>query len=186
MCYISLNKKLFEIDEIAENVRMFQMFGNNLQFPTQKLKERIVRESERRRSEKVLLLDGEAGRTRSQSRTRLKDLDDPEWKPVTAKSCLSSTAAVAPLADDHVTTFLVTVPHVKRKSSSARVKIETTMRSDAGSTAPTGSERVKLTSAIPTCETCLMIDTHVRAEASVQEDLIKPHRRTQRWQQRNS
>ena len=33
------------------------------------------------------------------------------------------------------------------------------MRSDAGSTAPTGSERVKLTSEIPTCETCLMIDT---------------------------
>ena len=26
------------------------------------------------------------------------------------------------------------------------------MRSDAGSTAPTGSERVKLTSEIPTCE----------------------------------
>ena len=36
------------------------------------------------------------------------------------------------------------------------------MRSDAGSTAPTGSKRVKLKS-----------ETHVRAEASVQEDLIK-------------
>ena len=33
------------------------------------------------------------------------------------------------------------------------------MRSDAGSAAPTGSERVKIISAIPTCETCLMIDT---------------------------
>ena len=33
------------------------------------------------------------------------------------------------------------------------------MRSDAGSTAPTGSGRVKLTSAIPTCKTCLMMDT---------------------------
>ena len=33
------------------------------------------------------------------------------------------------------------------------------MRSDAGSTAPTMSERVKLTTAIPTCETCLMADT---------------------------
>ena len=33
------------------------------------------------------------------------------------------------------------------------------MRSDAGSTAPTGSERVKLTSEIPMCETCLMTDT---------------------------
>ena len=35
------------------------------------------------------------------------------------------------------------------------------MRSDAGSTAPTGLGRVRLTSAIPTCETCLMTDTCV-------------------------
>ena len=48
---------------------------------------------------------------------------------------------------------------VKRKTPCARVKIETTMRSDAGSTAPTGSGRVRLTSAIPTCETCLMTNT---------------------------
>ena len=55
--------------------------------------------------------------------------------------------------------FLVTVPHDKRKSPCARVKNETTMRSDAGSTAPTGSERVRLPSAIPMCKTCLMMDT---------------------------
>ena len=73
----------------------------------------------------------ETGHARSQSRTRLKDLADAEWKPVTANSRPSSLAAVAPLADDHVTTFLVTVAHVKRKSSCARVKFETTMRSDA-------------------------------------------------------
>ena len=84
----------------------------------------------------------EAGHAKSQSRTRLKDLTDAEWKPVTANSRPSSIAADAPLADDHVTMFL-----------------ETTMRSDAGSTAPTGSERARLTSAIPTCETCLMTDT---------------------------
>ena len=84
----------------------------------------------------------EAGHAKSQSRTRLKDLTDAEWKPVTANSRPSSIAAGAPLADDHVTMFL-----------------ETTMRSDAGSTAPTGSERVKLTYAIPTCKTCLMMDT---------------------------
>ena len=77
---------------------------------------------------------------------------------MTANSQPSSIAADAPLADDHVTIFLVTVPHVKR-SSCARVKFETTIRSDAGSTAPTGSGRVKLISAIPTCETCLMTDT---------------------------
>ena len=74
-----------------------------------------------------------------------------------ANSRPSSTAAVAPLAGDHATTFPVTA-HVKRKSSCACVKIETTMRSDAGSTAPTGSERVKRISAFPTCETCLMMD----------------------------
>ena len=84
----------------------------------------------------------EAGHAKSQSRTRLKDLTGAEWKPVTANSRPSSIAADAPLADDHVTMFL-----------------ETTMRSDAGSTAPTGSERARLTSAIPTCETCLMTDT---------------------------
>ena len=76
-----------------------------------------------------------------------------------ANSRPSSTAADAPLADDYVTMFLVTVSHVKRKPSCARVEIETTMTSDAGGTAPTGSERVKLISAISTCETCLMTDT---------------------------
>ena len=101
----------------------------------------------------------EAGHAKSQSRTRLKDLTDAEWKPVTANIRPSSTVADVPLTDDYVTMFLVTVLHAKRKSPCARVKIETTMRSDAGSTAPTGSERVRLTSAIPTCKTCLMTDT---------------------------
>ena len=53
---------------------------------------------------------------------------------MTANSRPSSTAADAPLADDHVTMYLVTVKHVKVKSSCAREKIETTMRSDAGNT----------------------------------------------------
>ena len=122
-----------------------------------------------------------AGHAKSQSRTRLKDLADTEWKPVTANTRLRSTAADAPLADDYVTLFLVTVLHARRKSPCARVKIETTMRSDAGSTAPTGSGRVRLTSAIPTCKTCLMMDT-CATEASVQECLIESHRETQRWQ----
>ena len=101
----------------------------------------------------------EAGHAKSQSRTKSKDLADAEWKPVTANSRPSSVASIAPLADDHVTMYLVTVPHVKRKSSCACVKIETTMMSYAGSTAPTGSERVKLISAISTCQTCLMTDS---------------------------
>ena len=88
-----------------------------------------------------------------------KTLADAEGKPVTAKSRLSSTAADAPLADDYVTMFPVTVPHVIRKSPCARVKTETTVVSDAGSTALTESGRVRLTSAIPTRDTCLMTDT---------------------------
>ena len=102
-----------------------------------------------------------AGHAKSQSRTRLKDLADAEVKPVTANLRLSSTAADAP-----VTTFLVTVPQVKRKSPCARVKIETTMRPDAGSTAPTGSGRVRLTSPMPMCKTCLMMDTCGRRHPS--------------------
>ena len=101
----------------------------------------------------------EAGHAKSQSRTRLKDLADAEWKPVTANTRPSSTAADAPLADDYMTVYLVTVPRVKRKTPCAHVKIETTMRSDAGSTAPTESGHVRLTCAIPTCKTCLMMDT---------------------------
>ena len=104
-----------------------------------------------------------AGRAKSRSRTRWKDLADTKWKSVTAKSRPSSIAADAPLADDYVTMF-----H------------ETTMRSDAGSTAPTGSECVRHTSAIPTCETCLMTDTCAGGR-TVQEDLIKPHRGIQLW-----
>ena len=80
----------------------------------------------------------ETGHTKSQSRTRLKDLADAEGKPVTANFRPSGTAPATPLADEYATTFLVTVPHVKRKSSCACVKIEMTMGSDAGSTAPTG------------------------------------------------
>ena len=85
---------------------------------------------------------------------------DAEWKPVDLQTPdRVAQQQMRPLADDYVTMFLVTVPHAKRKSPCAHVKIETTMRSDAGSTAPTGSGRVRLTSAIPTCKTCLMMDT---------------------------
>ena len=99
------------------------------------------------------------GHVKSGCKSRLRDLADAGEKPSDCKLRLSSTAAVAPLADDHATTFLVTVPRVERKTSCACVKVETTMRSDAGSTSPTGTELVKLISAVPTCETCWMRDT---------------------------
>ena len=80
----------------------------------------------------------ETGHAKSQSRTRLEDLADAEVKPVTQQRSRR---------------WQMTTRQLKRKSSCACVKIETTMRSDAGGT-PTGSERVKLISAIPKCETC--------------------------------
>ena len=63
-------------------------------------------------------------------RSREVPEQDAEGKPMTANIRASSTAADAPLTDDYVTMFLVTVPHANRKSPCARVKIETTMRSD--------------------------------------------------------
>ena len=176
--WIQMRKEILEItrtQQYADSNLVTMQIGVQ---PKSKGRGKDGKEARNESSEKVK-------HTRSQSRTGQKDLACAEGKPVTANSRLSSAAAVSPLAEDHVATFLVTAPHVKRKSSCACVKIETTMRSDPGSTAPTTSERVKNMSAIPMCETRLTIDT-VRAEASVQEDLIKPHRRTQRWQQHNS
>ena len=106
----------------------------------------------------MLPLQRETSHAKSQSRTRLKDLADAEEKSVTANSDRVAQQRSL-LADDYATTFLVTEPHVKRKSPCACVEIETTMRSEAGSAAPAGSECVKLISAIATCETYLMIDT---------------------------
>ena len=147
---------------ILENTRTQQYTDSNLV----KDKSKHGKDARIKSSEKVKDDDQrkcyycrEPGHAKSQSRTRLKDLADAEGKTVTANSRLSSTAAIAPLADDCATMFLVTVPHVKRKSSCACVKIETTMMSDAGSTAPTESGRVRLTSSIPTYEACLMTDT---------------------------
>ena len=158
--------------EILEITRTQQYTDSNLVpeqigvQPKSKGKNKHGKDARIKSSEKVrdddqrkCFYSGEADHAKFQSRTRLNVLADAEVKTVIANSRPSSTVAVAPPADDYVTTFLVTVPHVKSKTSCACVKIETTMRSDAGSTAPTGSERVKLISAISTCETCLMMDT---------------------------
>ena len=50
------------------------------------------------------------------------------------------------------------MPCVERTTPCEDVNVETMMRPDAGSTAPTGTERVKLTYVVPTCETVLMWD----------------------------
>ena len=47
----------------------------------------------------------EAGRAKSRSRKRLKDLADAKWKSVTANTRPSRTAADAPLVDDYVNVF---------------------------------------------------------------------------------
>ena len=144
--------------EILEITRTQQYIDSNLVpvqigvQPRSKGKSKHGKDARKKSSEKVKE-DGqrkcyhcrEAGHAKSRSRTRLKDLADAEWKPVTANTRPTSTAADAPLVDDYVTMFFVIVSHAKRKLTCARVKFETTMRSDAGSTAPTGSGRVKLT-----------------------------------------
>ena len=103
------------------------------------------------------------GHVKSQCKTRLKYLADAEGIPVTANSHPNDTAAVVSLhcllPDEHAMTFLMAIPCVERKTPCEYFNVETMMRPDAGSTAPTGTERVKLISAIPTFETFLMRDT---------------------------
>ena len=103
------------------------------------------------------------GHVKSQCKTRLRDLADAEEKPVTANSRPNDTAAVVPLhcslPDEHAMTFLWQCPVWRVRPPCEYFNVETMMRLDAGSTAPTGTERVKLISAIPTRETFLMMDT---------------------------
>ena len=130
--------------EILEITRTQQYVDNNLvpmqisMQPRARAKSKHGKDASIKSSEKVKDDDQrkcsccrKAGHTKSQRRTRLKDLADAEGKPVTANSRPSSTAADAPLADDHATMFLVTVPFFQGKPSCACVKIETTLRSDA-------------------------------------------------------
>ena len=95
--------------------------------------------------------------------SRLKDLVDAEEKPVTANSHPNDTAAVVLLQCSppgaHAMTCHMAMPCVEKKTPCEDVDVETMMRPDVGSTAPTGTERVKLEYAIPTCETFLTIDT---------------------------
>ena len=123
----------------------------------------------------------EASHAKSQCRTRLQDLADAERKPATANSRPSSIAAVAPLGNDHVTTFLVTVPHVKRKSSCACGKTETTMRSDVGSTAPTGSDRVQTAQKDATVATTQFVTA---PDASAHGNVDEPHFECHKFQVR--
>ena len=114
--------------ENLEITRTQQYIDNNLMpvqigvQPKSKGKSKHGKDARKKSSEKVKDDDQrkcyhcrEAGHAKSRSRTRLKDLADAEWKPVTANTRPSSTAADAPLVDDYVTMFLVTVPHGKRK-----------------------------------------------------------------------
>ena len=82
-------KEIFDIKEqrIVSNLVSMQIGGRERQKQRQGCKEQA------NRSCKVF------------GRTRLEDFSDAEGKTVTANSPLSSTAAVSPLADDHVTTF---------------------------------------------------------------------------------
>ena len=135
-------------------------WGREGQKHGQGCKERVVQESESGRSEKVLLL--------SEDRSRKVSMQNETERPCRCRTETSDcklsndTAAVVPLhcalSDEHAMTCHVEMPRVERKTLGEDVNVERMMRSDAGSTAPTGRERVKLTYAIPTCETFLMWD----------------------------
>ena len=88
------------------------------------------------------------GQVNSQIKTTLKNLADAEGETVTANSHPNDTAAVVPaqcsLPDEHAMTCHTAVPCVERKTPCEDVNVETRMRWDAGSTAPTGTECVKL------------------------------------------
>ena len=75
----------------------------------------------------------------------------------------NDTAAVVLLQcsppGEHAMTCHMAMPCVEKKTPCEDVDVETMMRPDAGSTALAGTERVKLTHAIPTCETFRTIDT---------------------------
>ena len=120
---------------------------------------------------------------KSQCETRLKDLADAEGKPATANSHSNDTAAVVPLhcslSDEHAMTCHVAMPCVERKTPCEDVNVETMMRPNVGSTAPNKTEHVELTPTISNVRNISSVG-RVRAEASVQKDLIKPHRKTQR------
>ena len=104
----------------------------------------------------------ETGHVWSQCGSRLKDLADAEEEPVTANSHPNDTAAVVLLLcsppGKHAMTFHMAMPCVERKTPGDDVNDKTMTRPDAGSTVPTGTERVQFTHVIPTCETCLMMD----------------------------
>ena len=101
------------------------------------------------------------GHVKSGCKSRLKDLADAEGKPVAADSHPNDTAAVVLLQCSppgaHAMTCHMATPCVEKKTLCEDVE----MRPEAESTAPTGTERVKHTKTILTCETFLMIDTCV-------------------------
>ena len=87
---------------------------------------------------------------------------------MTANSYPNDTAGIVSLhcslSNEYAMTFPMAIPCMERKTPCEYFN-ETMMRPDAGSTALTGTEHLKLISAVPTCATFLMRDT-CAAEAS--------------------
>ena len=97
------------------------------------------------------------GHVWSQCGSRLNDLADAEERSVIANSHPNDTAAIVlvhcSLPNEYVMTFPMALPCGVRETPCEYNNAHTTLRSDAGSIAP------KLTCAIPTCETFLMVGT---------------------------
>ena len=104
----------------------------------------------------------ETGHVWSQCGSRLEDLADAEQRSVIATSHPNDTAAIVlmhcSLPEEHVMTFPMVLPCGGRKTSCEHNNADTTLRSDAGSTAPNKTECVKLSPTISTCGTFRMWD----------------------------
>ena len=105
----------------------------------------------------------ETGHVWSQCGSRLKDLTGAEERSLIANSHPNDTATIVlmhcSLSDEYAMTFPMALPSGRRKPSCERNNVDTTLRSDVGSTAPSKTERVKLTLTVQTCGTLRMWDT---------------------------
>ena len=135
--------------------------GHERQKQGQGCKERVVQESESGRSEKVFLL--------SEDRSRKASIQNEKERPCRCRRETSDCKFSSERHSSGRATSFFTARRTRddvsygdamcgEKTPCEDVNVETMMRPDASGTAPTGTECVKIISAIPTCETFLMWD----------------------------
>ena len=155
-------------------------------------KERIVQEGKERRSDDQgkWFYCNKSGHVKAERRKRQKDLANAEEKPVAASPHPHDTAAVVPLqcllpGERHTSTFVIALPCANSETSCESSSEGSVMSPGAGSIAPEEMEHTRLLAAIPSCETCLIMDT-CAGGSIFQEVLIRVPRTIRRWHRCNS